>query len=238
MLNRAVNGGTSNSANCSATTLGEARRVKTSATCDYSMRPHALSDKQETAHWAASHVPASSVYIIAMLEYIQVVTTTEHREDAERIARELVEQRLAGLRADRRPGSRASIAGATRSKNAQEWQCWAKSRSDLYADVEQTIRRLASLRSARDSRPSHPRRQRGLSGVARPGSEAVTARAPKRSRHSPSAVPPCLVRSKVMSVPCSESTAAWALCTPHTGRRFDKFPFCLQKFSSAPATCS
>ena len=30
-----------------------------------------------------------------MTDYIQVVTTTEHREDAERLARALVEERLA-----------------------------------------------------------------------------------------------------------------------------------------------
>lgn len=29
-------------------------------------------------------------------------------------------------------------------ETAQEWQCWAKSRSDLYGEIEQAIRRLHS----------------------------------------------------------------------------------------------
>ncbi len=76
-----------------------------------------------------------------MSDYIQVVTTTEHREDAERIARTLVEERLAAC---------AQVAGPVAStyrwrgkiETAEEWQCWAKSRRDLYARVEEAIRRL------------------------------------------------------------------------------------------------
>jgi periplasmic divalent cation tolerance protein len=76
-----------------------------------------------------------------MSDYIQVVTTTERREDAERIGRALVEERLAAC---------AQVTGPIAStyrwqgkiETAQEWQCWAKSRRDLYARIEQTIRRL------------------------------------------------------------------------------------------------
>jgi periplasmic divalent cation tolerance protein len=76
-----------------------------------------------------------------MPEYIQVLTTVEHREDAERIARALVEQRLAAC---------AQIVGPVASiyrwhgriETAQEWQCWAKSRRDLYGQIEQAIRSL------------------------------------------------------------------------------------------------
>jgi periplasmic divalent cation tolerance protein len=76
-----------------------------------------------------------------MNDYIQVVTTTEHREDAERIAQALVEERLAAC---------VQVAGPVTStyrwqgkiENAQEWQCCAKSRRDLYVRIEQTIRRL------------------------------------------------------------------------------------------------
>jgi periplasmic divalent cation tolerance protein len=76
-----------------------------------------------------------------MLDYIQVVTTTEHREDAERIARTLVEERLAAC---------VQVVGPISStyrwrgtiETAQEWQCWAKSRCDLYDQIEQAIRRL------------------------------------------------------------------------------------------------
>lgn len=76
-----------------------------------------------------------------MSEYIQVVTTTEHREDAEAIARTLVEERLAAC---------VQIVGPVTSiyrwqgkvNTTEEWQCWAKSRRDLYDRIEETIRRL------------------------------------------------------------------------------------------------
>jgi periplasmic divalent cation tolerance protein len=74
-----------------------------------------------------------------MTDYIQVVTTTEHREDADRIARMLVERRLAAC---------VQVSGPITStyrwhgqiETAAEWQCWAKSRRDLYAEIEQAIR--------------------------------------------------------------------------------------------------
>ena len=76
-----------------------------------------------------------------MFEYIQVVTTTEHREDAERIARALVEDRLAACVQIVGPiGSTYRWRGAI--ETAQEWQCWAKTRRDLYDEIEVTIRHL------------------------------------------------------------------------------------------------
>jgi periplasmic divalent cation tolerance protein len=76
-----------------------------------------------------------------MSDYIQIVTTTEHQEDAERIARALVEQRLAAC---------VQVAGPITSiyrwhgqiETAREWQCWAKTRRELYDEIEQAIRRL------------------------------------------------------------------------------------------------
>jgi periplasmic divalent cation tolerance protein len=76
-----------------------------------------------------------------MPEYIQVVTTTAHREDAESLARALVEARLAAC---------VQVIGPIQStyrwhgaiETAQEWQCWAKSRLDLYDQIEAVIRRL------------------------------------------------------------------------------------------------
>ena len=78
---------------------------------------------------------------LAMAEYIQVLTTTERREDAERIAQSLVQERLAAC---------VQIVGPIQStyrwqgaiETAQEWQCLAKTRRDLYAEVEQAIRQL------------------------------------------------------------------------------------------------
>jgi periplasmic divalent cation tolerance protein len=76
-----------------------------------------------------------------MPEYIQVVTTTAQREDAERIARTLVEKRLAACVQVLGP-----IASTYRWHSAietgEEWQCWAKTRRELYGAVEAAIRRL------------------------------------------------------------------------------------------------
>jgi len=76
-----------------------------------------------------------------MPDYIQVVTTTAERKDADRIALALVEERLAAC---------VQVTGPIQStyrwrgaiESAQEWQCWAKTRRDLYERVEQAIRRL------------------------------------------------------------------------------------------------
>ena len=76
-----------------------------------------------------------------MPAYIQVVTTTALREEAERIARELVEARLAAC---------VQIVGPIIStyrwqgkiEAGEEWQCWAKTRGELFARVEEAIRRI------------------------------------------------------------------------------------------------
>jgi periplasmic divalent cation tolerance protein len=75
-----------------------------------------------------------------MPDYIQVVTTTQHKEEAERIARALVEARLAAC--VQIVGPIVSIyrwQGAIETSN--EWQCWAKSRRELFERIEQVIRR-------------------------------------------------------------------------------------------------
>ncbi|MFZ1932126.1 MAG: divalent-cation tolerance protein CutA [Thermoguttaceae bacterium] len=76
-----------------------------------------------------------------MSDYIQVVTTTERREDAERIAAALVEERLAACVQVTGPVA-STYRWHGKIETAQEWQCCAKSRGDLYAQIEQTIRRL------------------------------------------------------------------------------------------------
>jgi periplasmic divalent cation tolerance protein len=73
--------------------------------------------------------------------FIQVVTTTERREDAERIAQALVDARLAAC---------AQVSGPIAStyrwrgqvEHAQEWQCSAKSRRELFPRIEAAIRRI------------------------------------------------------------------------------------------------
>jgi periplasmic divalent cation tolerance protein len=76
-----------------------------------------------------------------MSEHIEVVTTTATQDNARRIARELVERRLAAC---------VQVCGPIEStyrwkaqvETAQEWQCVAKTRRDLYALVEGAIREL------------------------------------------------------------------------------------------------
>ena len=74
-----------------------------------------------------------------MTSYIQVVTTTARREEAERIARDLVEKRLAGC---------AQIVGPITSiyrwqgkvETDEEWQCWCKTRGEPFPRVDEAIR--------------------------------------------------------------------------------------------------
>jgi periplasmic divalent cation tolerance protein len=76
-----------------------------------------------------------------MTEYIQVVTTTETKEQAQRIAQVVVEKRLAAC---------AQIVGPISStywwkgkiETAGEWLCLMKSRNDLFTDLEQAIREI------------------------------------------------------------------------------------------------
>ncbi len=78
-----------------------------------------------------------------MAEYIQVVTTTTRKADAQAIARALVEKRLAAC---------VQVLGPVTStywwegkiETNHEWQCWIKTRRDLYEQIEQAIRKLHS----------------------------------------------------------------------------------------------
>ena len=74
-----------------------------------------------------------------MAEYVQVITTTEKKEDAERIARALVEARLAACVQVLGPiTSTYRWKGAI--ETAQEWQCVAKSRAELFDRIDEAIR--------------------------------------------------------------------------------------------------
>jgi periplasmic divalent cation tolerance protein len=73
------------------------------------------------------------------VHFIQIITTTAHREDAEKIADALVEKRLAAC---------VQVIGPIRSfyrwkgniEREEEWLCQIKSRRDLFDAVEQAIR--------------------------------------------------------------------------------------------------
>ena len=76
-----------------------------------------------------------------MAEYIQVLTTLEHKADAEKIARSLVKKRLAAC---------VQILGPLTSyfhwqgklDSAAEYLCLIKSRDDLFAELETEITNL------------------------------------------------------------------------------------------------
>lgn len=72
---------------------------------------------------------------------IQVLTTTGSREDADRIARSLVDERLAACVQVLGPiTSTYRWQGAI--EHGEEWLCLIKSHSDNYAELEQAIRRV------------------------------------------------------------------------------------------------
>ncbi|MEM3647815.1 MAG: divalent-cation tolerance protein CutA [Thermoproteota archaeon] len=74
-----------------------------------------------------------------MSKYIQVLTTTGGREEAEKIARILLERRLAGCVQVLGPVS-SLYWWKGRFEEAEEWLCIIKSREDLYEELEKTIR--------------------------------------------------------------------------------------------------
>jgi periplasmic divalent cation tolerance protein len=73
-----------------------------------------------------------------MTGYIQVVTTTDSRADAERIARTLVEKRVAGCVQILGPVS-STYRWQGEIETADEWLCLIKSKEDRYADLERAI---------------------------------------------------------------------------------------------------
>ncbi len=82
-----------------------------------------------------------------MTEYLQIITTTEEKAEAERIARVLIEGRLAAC---------AQIIGPITStyswkgqiETSEEWQCLIKTRADLFGEVERSIKSLHSYETA------------------------------------------------------------------------------------------
>lgn len=73
------------------------------------------------------------------MEYIVVLTTTEKKKDAERIAESLVEKKLAAC---------VQVLGPINSvykwkgkiEKAEEWLCLIKSRKSIYSEIEKAIR--------------------------------------------------------------------------------------------------
>lgn len=76
-----------------------------------------------------------------MEEYFQVFTTLEKREDAGRIAKEIIERRLAAC---------AQVIGPITSsywwegkvETAEEWLCLMKTRKSLYPRLEEALKTM------------------------------------------------------------------------------------------------
>lgn len=74
-------------------------------------------------------------------EYIQVFTTTEKKEEAERIAKALVDRKLAAC---------VQIVGPVVStywwkgnvEKGEEWLCFIKSKREIYEELEGTIKEV------------------------------------------------------------------------------------------------
>jgi len=73
--------------------------------------------------------------------HIQVFTTAGEKDDAEKIARELISKKLAGC---------VQIVGPVIStyrwqgkiEKTEEWLCFIKTRQDLYGELEKTIKKI------------------------------------------------------------------------------------------------
>jgi len=74
-----------------------------------------------------------------MKEFIQLFTTTEKREDAEKLAEILVEKRLAGCVQVIGP-IQSSYRWKNKRETVQEWMCVIKSEKRLYSELEKTLK--------------------------------------------------------------------------------------------------
>ena len=76
-----------------------------------------------------------------MSDYIQVATSVAEREDAQRMARALVEQRLAACVQVLGP-MMSTYRWQGQVETAQEWLCLAKTRREAYQRLQQAILEL------------------------------------------------------------------------------------------------
>lgn len=76
-----------------------------------------------------------------MKSYIQVSTTTETKEDAQKIAQYLVEQKLAACVQITGP-IESTYRWKGKMETASEWLCLIKTRDNLFEKVEDAIKKL------------------------------------------------------------------------------------------------
>jgi periplasmic divalent cation tolerance protein len=78
---------------------------------------------------------------VSVNEYIEVLTTTETKEQAEKIAEALVDRRMAGCVQIIGPITSIYHWKGTREK-AEEWLCLIKTKAKLHREVEKTIEKM------------------------------------------------------------------------------------------------
>jgi periplasmic divalent cation tolerance protein len=76
-----------------------------------------------------------------MKSYIQVSTTTESKEDAQKIAQYLVEQKLAACVQITGP-IESTYRWKSKVETACEWLCLIKTRDNLFEKVQEAIKKL------------------------------------------------------------------------------------------------
>ncbi len=74
-----------------------------------------------------------------MEEFIQVLTTTNNKDEAVKIARKVVEKRLAGCSQVLGP-IKSFYWWKKRIEETEEWLCLIKSKSNLYGELEREIK--------------------------------------------------------------------------------------------------
>ncbi len=78
-----------------------------------------------------------------MKSYIQVTTNTETKEEAQKIAQYLVEQKLAAC-VQITSSMESTYRWKGKIETANEWLCLIKTREDLFEKVEAAIKKLHS----------------------------------------------------------------------------------------------
>ena len=76
-----------------------------------------------------------------MTKYIQVFITTESKEEAEKISREVVEKRLAACTQIVGP-IKSTYRWKEKIQEEEEWLCIMKSLKDLYEQLEKAIKEI------------------------------------------------------------------------------------------------
>ncbi|MDP8233239.1 MAG: divalent-cation tolerance protein CutA [Candidatus Saelkia tenebricola] len=76
-----------------------------------------------------------------MGEYIQIITSTDSKENAEKIAEDLIQEKLAACTQVLGP-VKSSYWWEGNVENANEWICIIKSKKALYNKIEKAIKKI------------------------------------------------------------------------------------------------